>query len=478
MRKLHLIWSIFLWTIIIAASFVWNYSILKSNNQDVVLNKSQAFFEQMLTTRAWGSEHGGVYAPITETTLPNPYLIDSLRDVVTLEGLQLTKINPAYMTRQISEINEKYNDIQFHITSLNPIRPANKADLWETKALNLFEENIPEILELVKNDTVSEYRYMAPLLIENSCLDCHAAQGYKLGEIRGGISVSFPATLYLKFMKERMFSYTIIHFLILAFGIIGILVFYRMQKKYYSIIKNKNAELIHINSTKDKVFSIIAHDLRNPFNSILGYTDLLVSDYEILDENQRKKYITQIDKSSKSAFDLLENLLLWARTQRDKIEINKESLNLNNLIAEALNVLLGIAKKKSINIDTDISGKFFVYADAFTMKTIIANLVSNAIKFTPENGKITIDASQTSEIVEIRISDNGVGIPLETMPKLFLADQSISALGTNNEKGTGLGLVLCKEFIEKNGGEIDVESVMGKGTKFIIKIPVYTKQTT
>lgn len=191
MKKKHLILLIIICTSIIITSFAWNYSLIISNNRKVVLNKSQAFFEQLLTARAWNSQHGGVYVPITATTPPNPYLNDTLRDIVSIDGMQLTKINPAYMTRQIAEINKIKYDLQFHITSLNPIRQANKADNWETKALKLFEHGTHEILELIKNDSSFQYRYMAPLITEKSCLKCHSQQGYKYGDIRGGIQRVF-----------------------------------------------------------------------------------------------------------------------------------------------------------------------------------------------------------------------------------------------------------------------------------------------
>lgn len=471
MKKKHLIWLIIIWASIIIASLAWNYSLIISNNKKVVLNKSQAFFEQIITTRAWNSQHGGLYVPITAETQPNPYLIDTLRDIVTVDSMRLTKINPAYMTRQIAEIHKTDNNLRFHITGLNPIRPANKADKWETKALNLFEGNTSEILELVRNDSSSQYRYMAPLITEKSCLKCHSRQGYKLGGIRGGISVSFPSALYTKVINEQLFSFALIHFLILSLGIIGLMVYYRISNNYFSIIKTKNEKLLQINATKDKLFSIIAHDLKGPFNIILGYSDLLKTGYDGYEEDKRKKLINEIDKSSKKAFELLENLLLWARTHRNKIKIVKENLNLKKNIIEAIGVYLPYAEKKNITIDISVSENLNIYADKFSIKTIISNLFNNAVKFTPQNGNIKINAIRKDNFIEISISDTGVGIPPEIIPKLFRIEDSISTKDTDNEKGTGLGLLLCKEFTEKHKGKIRVESELGKGTKIIFTIP-------
>ncbi|MDX1284588.1 MAG: DUF3365 domain-containing protein, partial [Draconibacterium sp.] len=194
MKRSYLILILCFWGVLIAASLFWNIHLTRSNNHKVVLNKSRAFFEQILVARAWNSFHGGVYVPLTAHTQPNIYLTDSLRDIKAGE-LELTMINPAYMTRQIAEINEN-NDLKFHITSLKPIRPGNIADQWESKALEAFEIGLPEMLEKMNIDGHLHYRYMAPLITAESCLKCHAKQGYAENDIRGGISVSFPSFLY------------------------------------------------------------------------------------------------------------------------------------------------------------------------------------------------------------------------------------------------------------------------------------------
>ena len=163
MKKKNLVTLLIAWFVIIISSLIWNIYLVVENNQKLILNKSKAFFEQIVVTRLWNSSHGGVYVPITPENQPNEFLKDSLRDIVTINGMHLTKINPAYMTRQISEINYENYDITFHITSLNPIRPANKADEWETKALQMFETGKNELLELLNYQNSKQYRYMAPL---------------------------------------------------------------------------------------------------------------------------------------------------------------------------------------------------------------------------------------------------------------------------------------------------------------------------
>ncbi len=192
MKKNILIATI-LWVFAGSISLIWNLKTERENHRDLLFQAAQNQFKQMVFTRSWNSNHGSVYVPVTDKFSPNPYLKDSLRDVITTNGLRLTKINPALMTRQIGEVASLESDIQYHITSLNPIRPENKAAAWETRALKSFEKINKEFGEFTtENNGKRVFRYMAPLIVQKSCLKCHAQQGYELGDIRGGISITIP----------------------------------------------------------------------------------------------------------------------------------------------------------------------------------------------------------------------------------------------------------------------------------------------
>jgi len=247
---------------------------------------------------------------------------------------------------------------------------------------------------------------------------------------------------------------------------------FQQKEEIETVVK----ELKTSNATKDKLFSIIAHDLRNPFNVIFGYTDLLKEDYDDYSEDERKQFINEIEKSSKSAYQLLENLLLWAMSQQGKIYIKKKDTNLKQLIVDAISPYLYSAKKKEITFLNSVSDNITVYIDNQTIKTVLSNLFSNAVKFTPNKGHIMIGAAIIDKFVEIKISDNGIGISHKAQSKIFRIDESHSTLGTNKEKGTGLGLSLCKEFVEKNGGIIWLESEKGKGSQFYFTIPFKTSK--
>ena len=460
------------WFIIICSSLIWNIYLIKENNQKLVLNKSKSFFEQIVITRLWNSNHNGVYVPITPKVQPNEYLEDSLRDITTTDGMELTKVNPAYMTRQISELINKDYEVQFHMTSLKPLRPKNKADEWETKALESFEKGIKEKLELTSENSVENYRYMAPLHTKKSCLNCHAEQGYEIGDIRGGISISFPADFYISMVNKSVFSTIFFHILIFISGFVGVLIFNKRLTSAYDKIERKNAELTESNATKDKFFSIIAHDLKNPFNSIVGFSNILIERTKEKDYSELEKISNIILYSTERAMDLLNNLLVWGQTQTCGINYKPEYFDIAPLLTETIQLLNSVAEHKSIIIVNKVFKDRKVYADRELINAIIRNLLSNALKFTHKGGKITISISESiKHMLIVNISDEGVGIPPERIEKIFNVAENQSTPGTQNETGTGLGLILCKEFIELNKGEIWVESTIGKGSTFSFSIP-------
>lgn len=246
------------------------------------------------------------------------------------------------------------------------------------------------------------------------------------------------------------------------------------RKKAELLLKEREGQLRELNSTKDKLFSIIAHDLRSPFNAILGFSEILIKNTRNFDAAKTEKYLEFISSSAKNTLSLLDNLLAWANTQTGKNIYQPEKSNLLAIINEVFGESKSIAKIKNISLKYDQTNDFEVFADANMLKTIFRNLISNAIKYTHLDGEISISALQNQNNIEIIVSDNGVGMNKETQNKLFDIDTNITTTGTNNEKGTGLGLILCKEFVEKHGGEIWVKSELGKGSSFIFSLPCKT----
>ncbi len=231
------------------------------------------------------------------------------------------------------------------------------------------------------------------------------------------------------------------------------------------------SQLKEANLAKMKFLSIIAHDLRNPFNSIVGFSGLLSANYDRYPDDKIKEYIDYISKAANNGFQLLENLLDWARANMRKIEINLTNFNLRNTINEAVNLLSGLASKKEIKIKLNAPDNIYAFADQNMIRTVIRNLISNAIKFTSRGGCIIITAKALNDNTIVEVVDNGIGINPDKLPSLFSLSNDYSSLGTEKEKGTGLGLILCHEFITLNQGTIEVESTPGKGSKFCINIP-------
>jgi signal transduction histidine kinase len=236
-------------------------------------------------------------------------------------------------------------------------------------------------------------------------------------------------------------------------------------------IQEINETLEDANATKDKFFDIISHDLRSPFNSILGFSDILLENHAEYDNEFREKLIQQIVDSSKGAFKLVENLLEWSRAQTGKFSFNPEKIELEYVLNETLFDIENIAHNKNIEIRTQIPRGMTVYADKEILKTVLRNIASNAVKFTPKLGSIIIKAEIIDRSTLISVQDTGVGISKDKIEKIFDITQKTNTLGTDNESGTGLGLLFCKEFIEKHGGKIQIESEVGKGSIFSFSFP-------
>lgn len=235
-------------------------------------------------------------------------------------------------------------------------------------------------------------------------------------------------------------------------------------------LREKEVILRELNAQKDKFFSIIAHDLKSPFNTIMGFSELLMEQINEKDYNGVDEYAKMIMESSKQALDLLMNLLEWSRVQTGRMQFSPENFDLVHLVDENILLFDLIAAQKAITINKSLPHEFIIFADKQMIRTVLRNLISNAIKFTRQGGEINISAEKTAKEVHISVSDNGIGIAPERIEKLFRIDESNSTYGTNDEAGTGLGLILCKEFVEKHGGRIWVESEQEKGSTFYVSL--------
>ncbi|MFA3783980.1 tetratricopeptide repeat protein [Melioribacteraceae bacterium 4301-Me] len=260
------------------------------------------------------------------------------------------------------------------------------------------------------------------------------------------------------------------YLLVIAFLIIVIAGFIYSRYRAKRIASDKYKEL---NAVKDKFFKIIAHDLKAPFNTILGSVDILKNNYHELTDEERFSLLNNIASTADKSYQLLDNLLVWSQSQTGKIKFNPSKINLSHLFKETASLFEHAAKNKNLELVIDCPENLEVYADEQMLHTVMRNLISNGIKFT-EKGQITIKAYKEDGSLKVIVNDTGIGMDEAFYKNLFKVDHYVSTYGTHGEKGTGLGLILCKEFIEKHNGKIWVESKLGEGSKFIFTIPLIT----
>ena len=290
-----------------------------------------------------------------------------------------------------------------------------------------------------------------------------------------------------KYESGRKYTYFLVGSMVL-FGLFVIILIQQQasKRRAYDLLEYKNHQMTkmsneietqrdylkQLNKTKDKFFSIIAHDLKNPFNSIKGFTELMIENSHEYDEEKRLKFLKIIKGSTSKASSLLNNLLIWANSQSGNLVFNPQEIELIQKVSNVISLLEIQAINKEITITNHVTKDIFVNADKNMLATILRNLISNAIKFTETKGVVQVSSFMHSDFVEISVKDNGIGINKEDLQNLFSIEVKNSSVGTANEQGSGLGLILCKEFVEKHGGKLWVESSINDGTEFKFTMPI------
>lgn len=277
----------------------------------------------------------------------------------------------------------------------------------------------------------------------------------------------------LELRRARTFNIALVVILLLLAGMfIYVLMSLRVRRKQNLLLQKQKEELDNINKTKDKMFLIIGHDLRGPIGNLKSLIEMLLEDEEIARDKSLMETFNIFMKSVQSVSDLLENLLLWAKSQRNDISFNPENISINAIVNRNLQLFKTVADHKGVKLKFDLNENFDVFADKNMLMTVVRNLISNAIKYTPKRGTIKITVKRELNFTKIEISDSGVGFNEETANKIFDTRNFYTTSGTNNEAGSGLGLLLSKEFVEINGGKIWADSTPGEGATFYFTIPV------
>jgi signal transduction histidine kinase/uncharacterized protein HemY len=280
-------------------------------------------------------------------------------------------------------------------------------------------------------------------------------------------------------------NYFIFSTLLAILVVASMTVAFLINRRSNRLLKSKNAELEEankklvafgeemkkLNYTKDRLLSIISHDLRSPFNALIGFSDLLIKESHRFDEKQLMTFYKSINETSKKSFELLQNLLDWTRLQTSEIPFHPEEIIVAEMVIDSMELLHSMAENKEITLNLDVDPELRVTVDRKMFETVMRNLISNAIKYTPKGGKVTIGAKKKDSGTEVVVSDTGVGMSAEQIDTLFSVYEKVSTPGTNNEQGSGFGLVICREFVRKMGGELLVTSDPGEGSTFAILLP-------
>lgn len=468
-------------------SLVWNCYRLEQATIEIASQNARSQFQKDLIYRRWASMHGGVYVPPSETTTPNPHLANIPdRDIITTSGKKLTLVNPAYMTRQVHELGSQDYGDRGHITSLKPIRPENAPDPWETETLQAFETGKQEMLAVSEINGAPFLRLMRPMITENSCLKCHAVQGYKAGEIRGGISVSVPMAPYLASAARFSLGIKAAHAFILILICSGLFWINRLlnsSTREKEILQNQLYQAQKMESI-GRLAGGVAHDFNNMLNVILGYTEMAAR--RLPADHPQQRFLGEILKAAQRSADLTRQLLAFARKQPALPKI----LNLNHTIESMLSILkrlIGESITLSFEPEQPIDS---IKIDPVQVDQILANLCVNARDAIGDRqGRITIKTSMAKLdeafcdnhpgfsagiYVSLSVSDDGCGISKEAIGNIFEPFFTTKGLG----KGTGLGLATVYGIVRQNGGLIDVTSQIDIGTTFRLFFPPHHEETT
>lgn len=455
---------------IILISLFWSKDRIYNNSLQVARIQALASFEEDIIYRRWNSSLGGLFTWSTEKLQPNPYLDVEDRDLKLEDGRILTLVNPAYMTRMVHEIHNSKSGIKGHITSLNPIRPLNVADKWETVALEKFEQGASEFSSLEEMAGEQHFRFMKPLMVEESCLKCHAKQGYKLGQIRGGISVSLPMEGINKIMKAEQNSSVFIHLLFLIASLAGLMISYQsihqgmlLKQQAEEQLKFANENLKEANSELESFTYTVSHDLRTPLRHINGFSEILMKRVQEEGCTDTEDILSKILKATDRMDQLIEDLFNLSLMQSKELEIQK--CDLAEIARSVIETLKTSEPERQINFEVEET--LTVSCDIKLIKIALENLLGNSWKFCSRQEKTEISMGEKPGENGERnfyIRDNGAGFNPAFIDKLF---QPFQRLHSGSEfSGTGVGLATVSRIIHRHGGRIWAESQEGQGATF------------
>ncbi len=481
------------WALAVAGSVHRHLDDLYRQNLEIASEGARNLFRMMVLTRAWNARQEGVYVPVSEASPPNPYLSHPRRDLVTVDGQRLTMINPAYMTRQIGELARATGGATLHITSLKPLRPMNAPDPWERDALLAFTRGTKEVVALTDGGQGHTWlRYMAPLRVEPACMGCHAAQSYREGDIRGGISVSVPFDAMGAAAENARRQTWMWHLgIFLAVALLGWALLELLRKRWHDLAENMaaldrarqatqmaNLDLARARDAaeaasraKSQFLNAMSHELRTPLNGILGFAHLLRRGAP---PEKVAAHATRIAEQGSRLLDMVDEVMEFTRLDGEPDSARRDTLDLPALLASLAGELERAAGAKGLRARIELAPGLpaCVAGKGEWLSGCLRRLLDNAVKFT-ERGEVGLSARATPDgpggyALRIEVSDTGVGIPKPDQAKLFQAFRQVDDSMTRAHGGLGLGLAIGARYAALLGARLGVESTPGAGSRFYL----------
>jgi signal transduction histidine kinase len=488
----NLVLAVFGWTLVVAASLGWGIHGVRQETLKLAQHEANAYIDKDIAFRNWATSHGGVYVPPSETTPPNPYLSHIPdRDVTTTGGKQLTLMNPAYMLREMQSRFAGPLGEKGRITSLKPLNPINAPDDWERVALLRLEQGSAEVSEVSDIDGVPHLRKMRPFVVEQGCLKCHGHQGYRVGDIRGGIDVAISLIPFNRIARQTEFRLAAGHGVIWFIGLVVIAFFTRRAVQHQAERAAAEASIRKLNEElegkvqqrtqqlqaaqaelvrKEKLAMLgqvagnVGHELRNPLGVMSNAVYFLQTVLPDADDSV-KEYLNIIKHEIAGSERIVADLLDAVRTRPPQAE----AVGIGQLVGQ---VLSQYSVPAAVAVKLDIPPTLPpVQVDVLQMQQAMRNLIHNGVEAMPEGGTLEIRAveNRPDATVTVSVRDTGTGMTQEQLGHLF------QPLYTTKARGIGLGLVVAQNLVQANGGSIEVQSAPGRGACFSITLTIADK---